>query len=136
MAEKNAFFESTLVQDFNRDIEQYHLGPLWNAIPDLMKHTPEPHARAYLWKAELLSKKLTEATQIFAPDRGGRTPGYLSAKPWFKLPPALGMGLNDTNALCSRPVNSAGGNRPFTPACPKCSAFRYGRRRCLLHCSR
>ncbi|EMY8531359.1 cupin domain-containing protein [Bacillus paranthracis] len=89
MAEKNAFFESTLVQDFNRDIEQYHLGPLWNAIPDLMKHTPEPHAQAYLWKSELLQKKLTEATQIFTPDRGGerraiylQNPGLNYRKPW------------------------------------------------------
>ena len=89
MAEKNEFFESTLVQDFNRDIEQYHLGPLWNAIPDLMKHTPEPHAQAYLWKHELLNKKLMEATQIFTPDRGGerraiylQNPGLNYRKPW------------------------------------------------------
>ncbi|WHY78572.1 cupin domain-containing protein [Neobacillus sp. WH10] len=89
MAEKNTFFESALVQDFNRDLEQYHLGPLWNAIPDLMKHTPEPHAQAYLWKHELLHKKLMEATQIFTPDRGGerraiylQNPGLNYRKPW------------------------------------------------------
>ncbi|MCU4766723.1 cupin domain-containing protein [Bacillus toyonensis] len=89
MVEKNTLYESDLVQDFNRDIEQYHLGPLWNAIPDLMKHTPEPHAQAYLWKAELLHKKLTEATQIFTPDRGGerraiylQNPGLNYRKPW------------------------------------------------------
>ncbi|MFS0644083.1 cupin domain-containing protein [Siminovitchia sp. 179-K 8D1 HS] len=89
MAEKNSFFESTLVQDFNKDIEQYHLGPLWNAIPDLMKHTPEPHAQAYLWKYGLLRKKLMEATEIFTPDRGGerraiylQNPGLNYRKPW------------------------------------------------------
>ncbi|ANX13927.1 cupin [Fictibacillus arsenicus] len=89
MAEKNSFFESKIVKEFNQDIEQYHLGPLWNAIPDLMKHTPEPHAQAYLWKYDLLQKKLMEATQIFTPDRGGerraiylQNPGLNYRKPW------------------------------------------------------
>ncbi|ADU93841.1 cupin domain-containing protein [Geobacillus sp. Y412MC52] len=89
MAEKGNFLQDQDVLDFNRDIEQYHLGPLWNAIPDLMKHQPEPHAKAYLWKYSLLKKKLMEATQIFTPDRGGerraiylQNPGLNYRKPW------------------------------------------------------
>ncbi|MFC0295904.1 cupin domain-containing protein [Geobacillus jurassicus] len=89
MAEKGNFLQDQDVLDFNRDIEQYHLGPLWNAIPDLMKHQPEPHAKAHLWKYSLLKKKLMEATQIFTPDRGGerraiylQNPGLNYRKPW------------------------------------------------------
>lgn len=86
---KQNFFESQLVQDFNKDIEQYNLGPLWNAIPELMKHSPEPHAEAYLWKYDLLRRKLMEAREIFTPDRGGerraiyfQNPGLNYREPW------------------------------------------------------
>ena len=34
MGEKNEFMKSQLVKDFTRDIQQYHLGPLWEAIPE------------------------------------------------------------------------------------------------------
>jgi gentisate 1,2-dioxygenase len=89
MAEKNNFFKSKIVQDFTRDIRQYNLGPLWEAIPELMHHQPEPHAQAYLWKWDLLEKKLGEAAQIFTPDRGGerraiylQNPGLDYRQPW------------------------------------------------------
>lgn len=89
MAEANAFFQSKEVQDFNREIEQYHLGPLWNAIPDLMHKQPKPEAVPYLWKWDVLEKKLQEATQIFTPERGGerraiyfQNPGFQSRQPW------------------------------------------------------
>ena len=71
MAEVSEFMKSKIVQDFTADIRQYNLGPLWEAIPALMHKQPEPHAKAYLWKWELLEKKLMEAAQIFTPDRGG-----------------------------------------------------------------
>lgn len=38
---------------------------------------PEPHAQAYLWKSELLMKKLQEATQIFTPDRGEKEERFI-----------------------------------------------------------
>jgi len=89
MAEKNDFMKSKEVQDFTRDIQQYYLGPLWEALPDLMHRTPEPQAQAYLWKAELIEKKLQEAAQIFTPERGGerralyfQNPGLLNRQPW------------------------------------------------------
>lgn len=89
MAEQNEFFKSKIVQDFTKDIRQYNLGPLWEAIPALMHHQPEPHAQAYLWKWELLEKKLMEAAQIFTPDRGGerraiylQNPGLDYRQPW------------------------------------------------------
>ncbi|MEW9672069.1 cupin domain-containing protein [Ammoniphilus sp. 3BR4] len=89
MAEKNDYFLSKEVQDFNREIQKYHLGPLWNAIPDLMHMQPTPQAVPYLWKWETLSKKLMEATEIFTPDRGGerraiylQNPGLTDRKPW------------------------------------------------------
>lgn len=89
MTDKNSIYESKEVQDFNRDIERYHLGPLWNAIPELMHHTPQPDAVPYLWKWELLHKKLMEATEIFTPERGGerraiyfQNPGLTYRKPW------------------------------------------------------
>lgn len=61
MAEKSDYMNSAIVKDFTRDIQQYNLGPLWEAIPALMDHEPKPHAHAYLWKEELLTKKLMEA---------------------------------------------------------------------------
>ncbi|WP_017729146.1 cupin domain-containing protein [Halalkalibacterium ligniniphilum] len=89
MAERNSFFDSPEVQNFNKDIQQYNLGPLWNAIPDLMHKQPTPEAVPYLWKWEVLEKKLHEATQIFTPERGGerraiyfQNPGFKSRQPW------------------------------------------------------
>ena len=58
MAEKTEFMSSKLVLDFNKDLEQYNLGPLWEAIPALMHKQPEPQAKAYLWKGEVIYKKI------------------------------------------------------------------------------
>ena len=65
------FMKSDTVKDFTQDIQQYNLGPLWEAIPEIMNKTPKPHAEAYLWSGELLKKKLMEASEIFTPERGG-----------------------------------------------------------------
>lgn len=89
MAETNDFFQSQVVKDFNRELERYHLGPLWNAIPELMHHTPKSQAVPYLWKWELLHEKLMAAREIFTPERGGerraiylQNPGLISRQPW------------------------------------------------------
>jgi gentisate 1,2-dioxygenase len=89
MAEAMDYLKDKDVQDFTKDIRQYNLGPLWEAIPALMHKQPEPHAKAYLWKWELLNKKLMEAAQIFTPDRGGerraiylQNPGLDYRQPW------------------------------------------------------
>ncbi|MEK3910295.1 cupin domain-containing protein [Paenibacillus sp. FSL H7-0331] len=89
MAEKSDFFQSQTVKDFNQEIEKYHLGPLWNAIPELMHKQPTSHAVAYLWKWETLYAKLMEAREIFTPDRGGerraiylQNPGLTNRQPW------------------------------------------------------
>lgn len=89
MAEKNEFMTSKLVTDFNKEIERFHLGPLWNAIPDLMHKQPTPQAVPYLWKWETLHAKLMEAREIFTPDRGGerraiylQNPGLTHRQPW------------------------------------------------------
>lgn len=89
MAEKMEFFQSQAVRDFNQDIEKYHLGPLWNAIPELMHKQPAPDAVPYLWKWETLYAKLMEAKEIFTPDRGGerraiylQNPGLKNREPW------------------------------------------------------
>ncbi len=89
MAEKNLFFDSVEVQDFNKEIEKYHLGPLWNAIPELMNKQPTPQAKAYLWKWDTIYQKLMEAREIFTPERGGerraiyfQNPGLYDRKPW------------------------------------------------------
>ena len=54
-----------------------------------MKQTPEPQAKAYLWKNELIKKKLFEAAEIFTPERGGerraiyfQNPGLTYRQPW------------------------------------------------------
>ncbi|MFC5541781.1 MAG: cupin domain-containing protein [Bacilli bacterium] len=87
--EMKEFMKSSIVTDFTRDIQQYHLGPLWEAIPEIMHHTPTPQAEAYLWSSELIEKKMAEATQIFTPERGGerraiyfQNPGLTYRKPW------------------------------------------------------
>ncbi|MBM4762954.1 cupin domain-containing protein [Bacillus sp. B15-48] len=89
MGETTEFMKSKVVQDFTKDIQQYNLGPLWEAIPDLMHKQPEPQAKAYLWKAELINKKLSEAAEIFTPERGGerraiyfQNPGLTYRQPW------------------------------------------------------
>ena len=40
MAEVNAYMQDQDVKDFTRDIQQYHFGPLWEAIPAIMNKTP------------------------------------------------------------------------------------------------
>lgn len=83
------FMQSKEVKDFSRDVQQYHLGPLWEALPHLMNHTPKPQAQAYLWKKELIEKKLNESAQIFTPEKGGerrvlyfQNPGLTNRQPW------------------------------------------------------
>ncbi len=98
MAEKSEYMNSTIVKDFTKDIQQYNLGPLWEAIPALMDHEPKPHAHAYLWKEELLTKKLMEAAEIFTPDRGGSA-GRFIFKILALLIASLGDGLRQTQTL-------------------------------------
>ena len=40
MAEMNTYLQDQDVKDFTREIQQYHLGPLWEAIPAIMNKTP------------------------------------------------------------------------------------------------
>lgn len=87
--ETKQFMKSQIVTDFTEDIKQYNLGPLWEAIPTIMNHTPQPQAEAYLWTSELIDKKMAEAAQIFTPERGGerraiyfQNPGLTYRKPW------------------------------------------------------
>ncbi|GAB7386419.1 cupin domain-containing protein [Bacillaceae bacterium] len=87
--EKQAFFQSKEVQEFTQEIQKYHLGPLWHAIPELMHKQPTPQAVPYLWKWETLHKKLWEASKIFTPERGGerraiylQNPGLTYRQPW------------------------------------------------------
>lgn len=87
--EKQAFFTSETVQAFNRELEAVHLGPLWNAIPELMPREPKPHAVPYLWRWETIREKLEKAKTIFTPDRGGerraiylQNPGLKDRVPW------------------------------------------------------
>ncbi len=89
MAEKQAFFESELVKDFNNKIEKDHLGPLWSAIPELVSKEPKPLAVPYLWKWATLKEYLLEAKEIFTPERGGerraiylQNPGLKEREPW------------------------------------------------------
>lgn len=86
------FMKSNIVKDFTEDIQQYNLGPLWEAIPEVMNKKPEPQAQAYLWSGELLKKKLSEAAEIFTPERGGerraiyfQNPGLTYRKPWGQV---------------------------------------------------
>lgn len=88
-SEVKEFMQSSIVKDFTKDIQQYNLGPLWEAIPDIMHGTPVSQAEAYLWSAELIEKKMGEAAQIFTPERGGerraiyfQNPGLTYRKPW------------------------------------------------------
>lgn len=83
------FMKSSIVTDFTKDIQQYNLGPLWEAIPEIMNPTPTPQAEAYLWSSELIEKKMAEAAEIFTPERGGerraiyfQNPGLTYRKPW------------------------------------------------------
>jgi gentisate 1,2-dioxygenase len=61
MAEKQGYLNDQDVKNFIKEIQQYNLGPLWEAILKLMNKTPVLHAVAYLWSGELLKKKLLEA---------------------------------------------------------------------------
>lgn len=83
------FMKSNVVKEFTADIQQYNLGPLWEAIPEIMNKNPRPQAEAYLWSGELLKKKLMEASEIFTPERGGerraiyfQNPGLTYRQPW------------------------------------------------------
>lgn len=89
MMEQNDFFQSKEVKEFNEEIERYHLGPLWHAIPELMPKEPKPQAVPYLWRWKTIEAKLKEATSIFTPERGGerraiylQNPGLKHRQPW------------------------------------------------------
>lgn len=87
--EVEAYMKSKIVTDFKEDIAQHNLGPLWEAIPEIMNHKPEPQAQAYLWSSELIEKKMAIAAEIFTPERGGerraiyfQNPGLTYRQPW------------------------------------------------------
>ena len=92
MGEKNEFMKSQMVKDFTRDIQQYHLGPLWEAIPDLMKQTPEPQAKAYLWKNELIRKNYLKLLKFLHLNVVGSVVRFIS-KIQVSLTVNLGDGL-------------------------------------------
>ena len=127
MAEKTEFMKSDIVKDFTKDIHQYNLGPLWEAIPELMHKTPEPHAQAYLWKGSLLHKKLMEAAEIFTPEPRRRKKSDLFTKSGIRLSSTLGLGINNANILCSCPITSTRGRSSITSSYTKCSSFYYRR---------
>lgn len=89
MAEANSFFESEEVKAFNEKIKKDDLGPLWNAIPELVSKQPKETAQPYLWKWNTVKQHLLEATEIFTPDKGGerraiyfQNPGLKDREPW------------------------------------------------------
>jgi len=89
MSEFKEFIKSKEVQDFNAEIAKYNLGPLWEAIPLLMRREPTPQAVPYLWKRETIYAKMMEAREIFTPQRGGerrvlylQNPGLKNREPW------------------------------------------------------
>lgn len=121
MADKGSFLQDSDVKDFTRDIQQYNLGPLWEAIPEVMNKTPQSHAQAYLWSGELLKKKLSEAAEIFTPDRGGerraiyfQNPGLTYRQPW-------GACINNSDALCSSAIIATRRRSSFTSSYAKCT---------------
>ena len=134
MAEMNTYLQDQDVKDFTREIQQHHLGPLWEAIPAIMNKTPEPHAQAYLWSDELLKKKLWEAAEIFTPDRGGERRAIYFQNPGLTYRQALGLGFYNTNTLCSGSVTATRGSSSITSALAKCASIYFRRRRCIHHC--
>lgn len=123
--EVKQFMSSNIVKDFTKDIQQYNLGPLWEAIPEIMNKTPKPQAEAYLWSGELLTKKLMEAAEIFTPERGGerraiyfQNPGLTYRHPW-------GMGVNNSNIVCSSSTFTFRRTSTISPTYTKCNSFYY-----------
>ncbi|WP_101845200.1 cupin domain-containing protein [Halobacillus sp. Marseille-P3879] len=87
--EQNDFMKSKEVQQFDEDIKQHHLGPLWHAIPQLASKEPNKTVKPYLWKWKLIKEKLEDATEIFTPERGGerraiylQNPGLENREPY------------------------------------------------------
>ncbi|WP_181348080.1 cupin domain-containing protein [Thalassobacillus sp. CUG 92003] len=87
--EQNDFMQSKEVQEFDEDIKQHHLGPLWHAIPMLASKEPNQSVKPYLWKWKLIKEKLEDATEIFTPERGGerraiylQNPGLENREPY------------------------------------------------------
>jgi gentisate 1,2-dioxygenase len=71
MENNQDFLQGDDVKAFDEDIKQYHLGPLWHALPQLMPQVPKPKAKPYLWKWDLIKEKLLKAREVFTPERGG-----------------------------------------------------------------
>lgn len=87
--EGNSFFKSEEVKQFNEKLKKDDLGPLWNAIPELVSKEPKPIAKPFLWKGDVIREHLNGATKIFTPDRGGerraiyfQNPGLKDREPW------------------------------------------------------
>ena len=127
MAEMNTYLQDQDVKDFTREIQQHHLGPLWEAIPAIMNKTPEPHAQAYLWSDELLKKKAVGSSGDFYSRPRRRTKSDLFSKSWVDLSAALGLGIYNTNALCSGSVTATRGSSAITSALAKCASIYFRR---------
>lgn len=125
--EKNNSMKSQLVQDFNKEIAKYNLGPLWELFYPMHKQ-PTPQAAAYLWKWETLHTKLMEAREIFTPERGGeRLAGICKTPVQHRL--TVGLGFHHAYPVGSPYDLSSRGNRPFPPPYAKCPALHHQRQR-------
>ncbi|MFB4162423.1 cupin domain-containing protein [Alteribacillus sp. JSM 102045] len=95
--EMNTFMESQEVKEFNKKIQKDELGPLWNAIPQLVSKEPPSHAEPYLWKGSVIKKHLMEATNIFTPERGGERRAIYLQNPKLKDREPWGWGAATQN---------------------------------------
>lgn len=82
MAEKS-------LNQFHEELWEKNLGPLWEAIPQIISKEPKPKAVPYLWKWRLIYDKIMESGQLITPERGGerrvlyfQNPGMKHLQPW------------------------------------------------------
>ena len=60
------------MEEFNRDLNNAHLGPLWDVLHDLAPAEPESPAAPFLWSYETVRSFLMQAGELITAEKAER----------------------------------------------------------------
>lgn len=61
------------LEQFHQEADEDNLGPLWVIAPTIMPFQPKTPVIPFLWKGEMLRKRLFQAGELITPEKGGDT---------------------------------------------------------------
>ncbi|WP_026962949.1 cupin domain-containing protein [Alicyclobacillus herbarius] len=56
---------------FHEEVRNYHLGPLWDVIHEIITPQPDTAVQPYLWKWPVIRERVMRSGELITPERGG-----------------------------------------------------------------